>query len=100
VNGNGAVTQSSGITSTLFFGRVEHELRRNVLLSADASYTKQSFELTTREDDLINFGVGARYLLNPNVNVNVGYKYSYRDTTQQGQDYSRHAVMVNVKAQW
>lgn len=97
---NGVFTNSSGITSTLFFGRVEHELRRNVLLNAQASYTKQNFERTVREDDLINFGVGAKYLLNPNVNVNVGYDYSYRDTTTQGQDYSRHAFMVNVKAQW
>ncbi|MFC4348521.1 outer membrane beta-barrel protein [Kordiimonas lipolytica] len=99
-NENGVAIPASGIISTLVFGRVEHELRRNVLLNAQGSFTKQSFALTTREDDLINFGVGAKYLLNPNVNVNVGYDYSYRDTNVQGQDYSRHALMVNVKAQW
>jgi len=100
------IVPATGIVSTLIFGRVEHELRRNILVSADASYTRQDFQFSdsypgvSREDDLINFKVGAKYLLNRNVNVNVGYDYSYRDTTTQGQDYSRHALMVNVKAQW
>lgn len=99
-NENGVRTFSSGILSTLVSGRVEHELRRNVLLFADASYTNQAFQLITREDDLIGFKLGTKYLINRNMNVDVGYDYKYRDTTEKNQDYSRHEVMVNLKAQW
>jgi hypothetical protein len=99
-NAVGDFTQASGIVSTNFNARIEHELRRNILLNVNGSYTKQDFELTIREDDLISFGAGAKYLINRNLSTGVRYDYKYRDTTQQGQDYSRHAVMVNVTAQW
>ncbi|WP_417466069.1 outer membrane beta-barrel protein [Kordiimonas sp.] len=99
-NSNGVFVNSSGIVATLFSGRVEHELRRNVLLNADVSYTRQNFELTTREDELWGAKLGLKYLLNPNFDINAGYSYDYRDTTTQGQDYQRHSFRVGIKGQW
>lgn len=103
VGGNGAngqFTTSSGIVNTLASGRVEHELRRNLLLNASVSYTRQNFELTVREDEIWGAKLGVKYLVNRNFNVNAGYGYDYRGTTQQGQDYQRHSFMVGIKGQW
>lgn len=98
---NGLPAASSGITSTLFSGRVEHELRRNVLLHANASYTRLQFELIDRDDDMFNVGLGAQYLVNRNLSASVGYNYSSRSTRDDlDQDFTRHALMVNVTAQW
>lgn len=91
---------ASGTLTTTFFGRVEHELRRNVLLFGEGSYTKQDYQNIVRDDDIVNLKVGGRYLLNRNVHVNVGYNYGNRNTTAPDQDYVRHSFMVNVKAQW
>lgn len=92
---------SSGITSTLFSGRVEHELRRNVLLHANASYTRLQFELIDRDDDMFNVGAGARYLINRNLSAGVSYDYNSRSTEDSlDQDFTRHALMVNVTAKW
>lgn len=100
LDADGDPTDASGILSTNVFGRVEHELRRNVLMFASGSYTMQKFQRTTREDDLIDFSAGAEYLMNRNVRVGLKYDYKYRDTNEVNQDYSRHAVLVNLKAQW
>ncbi len=97
---NGNFVNSSGIVATLVSGRVEHELRRNLLLNADVSYTRQNFELTTREDEIWGAKLGLKYLVSRNFNVNAGYGYDYRGTTEQGQDYERHSFMVGIKGQW
>ena len=91
---------SSGMVTTLISAEVEHELRRNLLLNASLSYTAQSFARTTRDDNILGGKLGVKYLLNRNFNMNAGYKYDYRDTNIQGQDYDRHSFMVGVTGQW
>ncbi|WP_262692799.1 outer membrane beta-barrel protein [Kordiimonas aestuarii] len=100
LNGNGVPTLASGVVTSLYSGRVEHELRRNLLLNGVLSYTTQDYRRTVREDDIIGAKLGMKYLLNPNFNVNAGYNYDYRSTNQQGQDYQRHSFMVGVTGQW
>ncbi|WP_417450175.1 outer membrane beta-barrel protein [Kordiimonas sp.] len=96
----GTLTYASGVVTTLMSARVEHELRRNLLLNGDVSYTMQSFSRTERDDDIWAAKLGVKYLLNRNFNVNAGYNYDYRDTTAQGQDYQRHTFRVGVTGQW
>lgn len=100
VDSLGNPTASSAILGTTFDLQVEHELRRNVLLKGTASYVKQDFENTVREDDLINASLGTSYLLNRNWSVDATYEFRYRDTTARGQDFKRHIFMVGLTAKW
>lgn len=96
----GNLDQASGILGTSFDLQLEHELQRNVLLKATATYIKQDFQNTLRDDDLFNASLAASYLINRNLSFDASYKFNYRDTTAQGQDFKRHIFMVGIKAQW
>ncbi|MCJ9429953.1 outer membrane beta-barrel protein [Kordiimonas marina] len=100
LDANGVPTYASGIKSTLVSLRIEHELQRNLLLSAEGSYTRQDFARTVRSDDLFNAKFGLRYLVNRNLRINAGYNYDYRNTTTKNQDYQRHSIMVGITGQW
>lgn len=100
VNSVGDATPASGILGTLFDLQLEHELQRNVLLKGSATYIKQDFQNTLRDDDLFNATVGATYLLNRNFSLNADYTFNYRDTTARGQDFKRHIFMVGLTTKW
>ena len=99
-DGMGNTEFASGYVSTTVSLRAEHELRRNLLLSADAGYTKMNYQRIDRDDDVLKGSFGVKYLVTRNMNVNAGYNYSYRDSSVQGQDYSRPAFMVGLTGQW
>lgn len=100
VDSTGALAQASGILGTVFDLQLEHELQRNVLLKGTATYIKQNFENTVRDDDLFNASLGASYLINRNFSFDATYTFNYRDTTAQGQDFKRHIFMLGVTAKW
>lgn len=91
---------AAGLLTTRFGARVEHELQRNLLLSADASFTKMDFVNTFRKDDVIDAGVGFKYLVNRTFSLNADYKYGERASDQPFSDYDRHSFMVSLTAQW
>ncbi|WP_020400355.1 outer membrane beta-barrel protein [Kordiimonas gwangyangensis] len=96
----GSEVFASGYVSTAISLRAEHELRRNVLLMAEGGYTKMDYQRITREDDVLKGRVGFKYLVGRNMNVNAGYNLDYRNSSIQGQDYTRHSFMVGLTGQW
>jgi len=99
-NSAGVVVSASGILSTLYSLDLQHELQRNLLLNAKGSYTKMDFTNTLRTDDLINVGLGVKYLMNRNFSVNATYTFDKRDTTDANQDYNRHSFILGLSAGW
>jgi len=105
-NAAGATVFASGILSTLYSVRVEHELQRNLLLEASVSYNEMDFVNTLRNDDLTNAGVGVKYLMNRNLSLGLNYDFGKRSsntdtfTPVQNSDYDRHAVIASITAQW
>jgi len=91
---------SAGILSTLYSVRLEHELRRNMLLNANASYSDMDFVNIGRQDFMTSFGLGGKYLLNRTFSLNADYSYKKRATGVDNQDYKRHAFIVSLSAQW
>jgi len=75
---------------------VAHELQRNIILTADASYLDVEFEGITRSDETISAGVGVQYLLNRNAEIALGYDYVSRDSTATGQDYDKSVVGLQL----
>lgn len=76
----GLVDLSNGIR-TQFGARVDHELRRNVILFASAGINQLEIENDNRDDDLTDFGVGAIYKLNKRAHVEGFYRLYNREST-------------------
>lgn len=91
---------AAGILATSYTVRMEHELRRNLLLNADASYSKMDYIGTLRTDDVYDLGVGMKYLLNRNFSLNADLKYGERASNADNSDYDRTSVIVSLSAHW
>ncbi|MAN47446.1 MAG: hypothetical protein CMF04_14755 [Hyphomonas sp.] len=59
--------------------RVDHELYRNVILSAEADYSTYDFEEVDRSDDVIDLGLMGTYKMNKRVHLNAFYRHVDRD---------------------
>jgi len=94
-------TPAAGVLSTIYSARLEHELRRNLLLNASASYNNQDYINIGRVDNLTNLGLGTKYLVNRTFSINADYSYAKRSTgAVVDLPYKRHAFIVSLSAQW
>ncbi len=91
---------ASGFFATTGGLNVDHELLRNVLLNANFSYTTNDYEEITREDDILNLGLGGTYLFNRYAQASLRYGYTRRDSNVTGGDYDNNRVGVNVRVQF
>lgn len=91
-----AVPNSPGFTSTSLGVQLDHELLRNVILSAQLSKGYDEYEGIDRKDDRMNAGVSATYLLNRNVGLTAAY--SYADTQTEGRDFGAEFTVNKVSA--
>ncbi|MGE0747638.1 MAG: outer membrane beta-barrel protein [Rhodospirillales bacterium] len=90
---------ASGYFATDMRANVDHELLRNLILSANAGYAKNDYEGISREDDFYRFGISGKYLLNRYLYVTLGYGYEVRDSNVAGQDYDRNTVLLRLQGQ-
>lgn len=93
------ISNSGGVFQTAGLVRVDHELRRNILLNAEGGITQSDFSGASREDTTWNGGTGVRYLLNRNFYTSVDYDYTYRNSNAINADYNRHQVFLRLGAQ-
>lgn len=70
-----ALQQVGGVLASRFAVSAEHELQRNILLSANAGYTRYSFRGLDRADDRWTAGAGARYRLNRFLSAAASYSH-------------------------
>lgn len=79
---------------------VEHELLRNVLLTAGVGYTEDDFQGISRTDSSYSASAGGRYLINRYLSANLGLTYTKRDSSQSINNFDREVVMAQVHAQF
>lgn len=91
-----AVPNSPGFVSSNVGLVLDHELLRNVLISAQLSAGRDEYEGIDREDERVNAGVSATYLLNRNVGLTAAY--SYADTKSSGADVGAEFTVNRVSA--
>jgi hypothetical protein len=91
---------SSGYTSTGVGVTVDHELLRNLILSAGGAFRYDDFEGITRTDKFYSGTVGADYLMNRYLTLGARYRYQHRDSDISGNDYSRNLVTVSLTAKY
>ena len=74
-----------------------HELRRNIILEANSSYSHLDFNGgLNRDDDVVTAGLGGRYLINRNLYTDVFYNYETKYSTDNANEYDRNTVTLRL----
>lgn len=88
---SGELNQQIGVT-------VNHDLRRNIVLSATTSYERGDFQETSRTDHTFRAGGGITYLINRNFSVDATYNFSTRDSDSNNDEYTRNIFRIGLLA--
>jgi hypothetical protein len=84
---------------TTFKIGVDHELLRNLVLSALAEYQMDDYQNTNQQDDFYLVQAGATYNINRNFYLRGTYSYSTRDSNLPLNDYDRNLFLLRLGAQ-
>jgi hypothetical protein len=75
---------------------IDHELLRNVILSADGMYDRDEYNDLTRADDIWSIGASAIYLMNRNMQFNLGYVFSRRTSNAGVLQYDNNVFRIGI----
>lgn len=93
---------ASGYYSSLYSARVQHELRRNILVNARFSYTDNEYEYdnpaagSLRDTQVTRAGAGLSYLLNRHLNLSGGYVYEKQDANENYFEYKTNRFFITL----
>ncbi len=92
------ISNAGGGLRNLFEANIDHELRRNLILSAGGSYSQQEYRGTSRDDDTYELKLKAAYLINRVYKLSGGYTYANRSSTAAAADYDINTVSITLSA--
>jgi hypothetical protein len=96
-----ATPGTGGYLSTNVGAQVDHELMRNVVLTARAAYGEDEYDIINRRDERQTAGISATYLLNRSIGLTASYSYDRRDTVRGvGTDFKQNKVAATLTAQF
>jgi hypothetical protein len=90
---------ASGYNSMNFGASVDHELLRNVILSANGSYQINDYKGVSRTDDLIRAGAGGKYLINRYASLGLAYNFLNRKSDVAGEGFTINQVLLTLDLQ-
>lgn len=95
-------TGSQGYISNNIGASIDHELLRNVLLSAAYSHGKDNYKGVDRDDKRDNFSTTATYLLNRRVGLFLTYNYLKQDSSgaAKGASFKDNKLIASVALQF
>lgn len=107
VNGSRTIEESvapgsPGFISNNIGASIDHELLRNVLLSANVGYGKDNYEQVDRDDKRTTFGATATYLLNRRVGLFLTYNYLKQESSgaQRASSFKDNKLIASVALQF
>lgn len=92
-NSAGFVATNAGVT-------VDHELRRNIILTGGLTYSNSDYQGITREDNTYGALAEVSWLLNRVLDFGAKYEYSERSSNLAGQDYKDNKFTVGITAKY
>jgi hypothetical protein len=93
---------ASGYYSSLYSARVQHELRRNILINARVSYTDNNYEYddpdaaSLKDTQVTRAGVGLSYLINRHFNLSGGYVYERQSASDNYFEYKTNRFFITL----
>lgn len=95
---------ASGYLSTVLNLRVDHELRRNILLHTGLSYSNNDYEQSVpgakENEETLDFSIGGKYLFNRRFYARAEYTYGRRNSDIADQEYVANGFLLALGAQW
>ncbi|MGH6901719.1 MAG: outer membrane beta-barrel protein, partial [Geminicoccaceae bacterium] len=79
--------------------RVDHELRRNLLIGAQVRYSRDDFQDANRVDNRIDVGPDITYFVNRYLSVGADYVFTKRDSDDSDREFDRNVITLRVTAQ-
>lgn len=92
-----ALEQQARVDTTTAI-EIDYEILRNVLATAQASYTNEEFYGISREDNVVELEGSIKYFMNRNFDFGLKYKYDERYSNLEAYEYQQHVVMLHVTA--
>jgi hypothetical protein len=87
---------SSSRIATQGILRVDHQLLHNVLIGGQVRYRNDDYQTSPREDNTLDAEIGASYLLNRNVSLNLDYEYTVRDSNAVDSSFRDNVIRLGV----
>ena len=81
---------------TVFDGKLEYEIWRNLVFTASGKYTISDFVGTGREDTGLQAGAGLEYLVNRNFKISANYNYRERDSEVEEFNFQGSTYMLGL----
>ncbi len=94
-----AAADSSSYTSSGVSLVIDHELLRNLILSASGRYRLDDYEGIVREDKNVGAGFAVSYLMNRYARLGARYEFNYRDSNRANQDFTQNSVALVLTLQ-
>jgi hypothetical protein len=93
-----AVAGSGGFFATSAGVSVDHELRRNIIISAGVALSEDDYSGIDRTDERLNISGGVTYFLNRTAGVRASYSYVDQDSSGAAgnQDYSKNVIGLSL----
>jgi hypothetical protein len=90
----------SGYLSSVLSATVDHELRRNVVISLSGRYQHRRYEGIDRRDDVWRAGASVDYLMSRQFRLRAGYTHVTRDSTLPAEGFESNMIYVNLHADY
>ena len=93
---------ASGYYSSLYSARIQHELRRNILLNARVSYTDNDYEYDDPDTGNLNStevtraGVGMSFLISRHFYISGGYVYEKQNANEERYEYKTNRFFITL----
>ncbi|MEN3975900.1 outer membrane beta-barrel protein [Emcibacter sp. SYSU 3D8] len=87
---------STASLNTSFGLTVDHELRRNLVITLSGGYLNRHYEGIARDDDNWRGGLGMQYLISRHFRLRAGYNYNSRRSNVFGNGYDTNTAYVNL----
>lgn len=94
---DGLSTNATGFTYTTLQAKVDHELRRNVILSGHVQAQLADYTGNQGSQEIYNAGAQVDWRLNRNVTLGARYDYTYRESSPAlGQTFSQSLALISL----
>ena len=91
-----SIFAASGFVSTKGELGVDHELLRNVILSARLGYESADYQETTRSDDILRASMTGRLLIDNNLHCDITWQYIDRDSSDAAFVYDANQFNISL----
>lgn len=80
---------------------VDHELRRNLVISIEIARKDEDFTGVDRKDDSVASSISVLYMMNRKLHLDLGYSYDRRESSGSalGRDFRRNIVFLSLIGQ-